>query len=137
MKYILILIIIIFFIGPVVDKDKTTSAVMKDGIYNYITCLDSYKNYLIKEFPFITKLSNISYEKTYNKVMKNRILEKHLVTSGETLDDIIKAYNTNIDDFDDFRKIILKENPDIVSSDYQIKSGEYLLIPSESLISKK
>ncbi|MGL6107127.1 hypothetical protein [Romboutsia sp.] len=137
MKYILAFLIILSFLGPVVDKNKPTSSIIRDGIYNYITCLDSSADYLANKVPMVTKLSNLSYEKTYNKVMENRILEKHLVASGETLDDIIKNYNTNIGDLEDFRKIIYKENPDLVSADYQIRSGEYVLIPSEKLISKK
>ncbi|MGL5313062.1 MAG: hypothetical protein ACRC92_07425, partial [Peptostreptococcaceae bacterium] len=76
------------------------------------------------------------YELASDKVMEDRILQKHLVLSGETLDDIIKSYNTDVDNIEAFRKVVYKENPDVVTKDYQVKSGEYILIPSEKLISK-
>lgn len=137
MKYISIFILILFFIGPVADKDKSVSNVIRDGVYNYITCLDNYVDYSVQNIPLLSKLTNISYDKTYDKVMKNRILQNHLVASGETLDDIIRYYNNDINNIENFRKVIFKENPNVVSYDYQIKSGEYLLVPSENLISKK
>ncbi|HSQ90217.1 hypothetical protein, partial [Romboutsia sp.] len=64
-------------------------------------------------------------------VMDDRHLVKHLVTSGETLDDIIKSYNSNIEDIENFRKVVYKENIGIVSKEYQVQSGEYITIPSE------
>ena len=65
--------------------------------------------------------------------MNTRSFTKHLVSSGETIDDIIKKYNFNItsNDLDDFRKIIYKENSDIVSEDYNVQSGEYIFVPTE------
>ena len=63
-------------------------------------------------------------------------MEKHLVISGETLDDIIKTYNNNIDNIEDFRKIVYLENNDTLTKDYQVNTGEYILVPSEKLISK-
>jgi type I restriction-modification system DNA methylase subunit len=68
--------------------------------------------------------------------MEDRVMEKHLVISGETLDDIIKTYNNNIDNIEDFRKVVYLENKDIVTKDYQVNTGEYILVPSEKLISK-
>lgn len=65
--------------------------------------------------------------------MNTRSFTKHLVSSGETIDDIIKKYNFNItsNDLDDFRKIIYKENSDVVSEDYNVQSGEYIFVPTE------
>ncbi len=99
--------------------------------FNYITCLDTSVNYLSENVPAFSDLTELSYTKAYKKVMDGRHLVKHLVNSGETIDDIIKSYNTNIEDIDDFRKVVYKENIDIISSDYNIKSGEYILVPSE------
>ena len=136
MKYLLIFFIILSFIGPVVEDHKSMGSILKDSVYNYVTCLDNSLNYLVDTFPSVEKFVNIPYDIAYNSVMKDRVLEKHLVLSGETLDDIIKSYNTNIDNIEDFRKVIYKENQDVVSKDYQVKSGEYILIPCEKLISK-
>ena len=72
----------------------------------------------------------------YNKIMNTRVMEKHLVLAGQTLDDIIKTYNTDIDNIEDFRKVIYIENKDVVTKDYQVNYGEYILVPSENLISK-
>jgi hypothetical protein len=63
--------------------------------------------------------------------MENRYFVKHLVSSGETIDDIIKSYNANIDDIESFREVIYKENPQVISDEYQVQSGEYLTVPSE------
>ncbi|KGJ48655.1 hypothetical protein KD33_13015 [Clostridium sp. NCR] len=131
MKYVLLIIVILLFIGPVVDDCTSLSQVFKEAIYNYITCLDTSVNYLSENVPAFNDLTELSYTKAYKKVMDGRHFVKHLVNSGETIDDIIKSYNTNIEDIDDFRKVVYKENIDIISSDYNIKSGEYILVPSE------
>ncbi|GAA0100374.1 hypothetical protein UT300012_10880 [Paraclostridium bifermentans] len=131
MKYVLLIIVVLLFIGPVVDDCTSLPQVFKEAIYNYITCLDTSVNYLSENVPAFNDLTELSYTKAYKKVMDGRHLVKHLVNSGETIDDIIKSYNTNIEDIDDFRKVIYKENIDIISSDYNIKSGEYILVPSE------
>ena len=136
LKYILFFLIILSFIGPVADKEKSFDSVIKDSIYNYITCLDNSINYLSNNFTFVDKILNIQYELAYNNIMEDRVMEKHLVISGETLDDIIKTYNNNIDNIEDFRKIVYLENKDIVTKDYQVNTGEYILVPSEKLISK-
>lgn len=136
MKYILFFLIILSFIGPVADKEKSFDSVIKDSIYNYITCLDNSINYLSNNFTFVDKILNIQYELAYNNIMEDRVMEKHLVISGETLDDIIKTYNNNIDNIEDFRKIVYLENKDTVTKDYQVNTGEYILVPSEKLISK-
>ena len=136
MKYILFFLIILSFIGPVADKEKSFDSVIKDSIYNYITCLDNSINYLSNNFTFVDKILNIEYELAYNNIMEDRVMEKHLVISGETLDDIIKTYNNNINNIEDFRKIVYLENKDTVTKDYQVNTGEYILVPSEKLISK-
>lgn len=136
MKYILFFLIILSFIGPVADKEKSFDSVIKDSIYNYITCLDNSINYLSNNFTFVDKILNIEYELAYNNIMEDRVMEKHLVISGETLDDIIKTYNNNIDNIEDFRKVVYLENKDTVTKDYQVNTGEYILVPSEKLISK-
>jgi hypothetical protein len=126
-----VLLIVLSFIAPSVQDDKSVSEVFKDGFYNYITCLDDSKNYLVENVPIFSKLAKISYEKSYTKVMENRYFVKHLVSSGETIDDIIKSYNANIDDIESFREVIYKENPQVISDEYQVQSGEYLTVPSE------
>ena len=136
MKYILFFLIIRSCIGPVADKEKSFDSVIKDSIYNYITCLDNSINYLSNNFTFVDKILNIQYELAYNNIMEDRVMEKHLVISGETLDDIIKTYNNNIDNIEDFRKVVYLENKDTVTKDYQVNTGEYILVPSEKLISK-
>lgn len=136
MKYILFFLIILSFIGPVADKEKSFDSVIKDSIYNYITCLDNSINYLSNNFTFVDKILNIQYELAYNNIMEDRVMEKHLVISGETLDDIIKTYNSNIDNIENFRKVVFLENKDTVTKDYQVNTGEYILVPSEKLISK-
>lgn len=136
MKYILFFLIILSFIGPVADKEKSFDSVIKDSIYNYITCLDNSINYLSNNFTFVDKILNIQYELAYNNIMEDRVMEKHLVISGETLDDIIKTYNNNIDNIEDFRKVVYLENKDTVTKEYQANTGEYILVPSEKLISK-
>ena len=137
MKYVLAFLIILSFIGPVAEDHKSMGSVIKDGFYNYITCLDNSFNYLIEHNAFFKNMANWPYEIAQNKVMENRVLTKHLILPGENLDDIIKTYNSQIDDIEDFRKVVYIENKNTLSKDYQIKSGEYLLIPSEKLISKK
>ena len=133
MKYFLSFLLILFFISPNIEKDKSISEVFRDGFFNYITCLDKSFNYAKQNFPIISTLTELSYEKSYNKIMDTRSFTKHLVSSGETIDDIIKKYNFNINnsDLDDFREIIYKENSDVVSEDYNIQSGEYIFVPTE------
>lgn len=131
MKYLLVFLIILSFIAPSAQSDKSFSDVFKDGFYNYITCLDNSVNYLVENVPAFSTLAQIPYEKAYKKVMNDRHLVKHLVASGETLDDIIKSYNSNIEDIESFRKVVYKENDGIVSKEYQVQSGEYITIPSE------
>ena len=53
MKYFLLFLIILSFIGPAVDDNKSTGDVITDSIYNYITCLDNTANYLVDKY--ITK----------------------------------------------------------------------------------
>lgn len=131
MKYLFIFLIILCFIAPTVEKDKNISQVFRDSIYNYITCLDTTSRYLTENVPFFSKLANRSYEVVYDKVMKNKVLTKHLVGYGETLDDIISSYNSDIDNIENFRKVVYMENPDIVSKNYEIKSGDYIMVPSD------
>jgi hypothetical protein len=67
----------------------------------------------------------------YNSIMKDRVFQEHLVQSGETLDSIIQLYNNNIEDIDAFRKVVYKENKDVISNSYDIKAGEYIIVPSD------
>ncbi|MGL4914565.1 MAG: hypothetical protein ACRC3Y_19270 [Romboutsia sp.] len=131
MKYFLLFLLCLLFIAPSAEKDKSLSTVIKDGFYNYITCLDTTVTHLAKNVPVFSKLAQASYEKAYNSIMDDRHLTKHLVSSGETLDDIIKSYNSDINDIENFRKVAYKENPGIISSDYQVQAGEYITVPSE------
>lgn len=131
MKYLLIFLVVLSFISPSAEKGKTTSSVIKDGVYNYITCLDTSINYLVNNVPAFSKIAEIPYSKAYDKVMKNRSFAKHMVFAGETLDDIIKRYNSNIENIENFRKVVYKENPGIVTSSYEIKSGDYITVPTD------
>lgn len=131
MKYVISFLLILLFIAPVVEDGKSIPSVLKDGVYNYITSLDSSVNYLVSNIPALSKLIERPYSIAYDKVMKDRIFTKHLVLSGETLDDIIKEYNSHIDNIEDFRKVVYKENPEIVSSSYTIKSGDYIVVPTD------
>lgn len=133
MKYFLLCILVLFFIAPNIDKSDTISEVFRDSFYDYITCIDRSTSYLTENIPLLKRLSNIPYEKMYTKIMSTRTLTKHLVSNGETIDDIIKKYNYNItnNDLKYFRKIIYKENIELVSDDYNIQAGESILVPTE------
>lgn len=131
MKYILVFLIALLFIAPSCDKNKSTSTVLKEGFYNYITCLDTSYKYLVDNVPFFNKITEISYKKAYKKVMKDRTFTKHLVLAGETIDNIIQKYNHDVDDLENFRKVVYKENIGLVSDTYEIKSGQYLTIPTD------
>ncbi|WP_373600931.1 hypothetical protein [Paraclostridium bifermentans] len=131
MKYILIFIVILLFISPNVDKCNSIGEALKSGIYNYITCVDNTVNYLVENTSFFNKLSEIPYTNAYKNIMSDRHFVKHFIEYGETLDDIIKFYNKDINNLDDFRKVVYKENSDIVSKDYDLKAGNYILVPSE------
>ena len=121
------------FIAPNIKEDVDISQSFRDGFYDYLTSLDRVIDYANENIPLISKITNMSYDKTYKKVMEDRFLTKHLVSSGETLDYIIKKYNSSISDNDleDFRKVVYKENIDVVSEDYSIQSGKYILVPKE------
>lgn len=123
----------IIFVSPNIKEDVDISQSFREGFYDYLTSFDRAVDYINDNVPFISKLSNMAYNKTYEKIMADRFLIKHLVNSGETLDYIIKKYNASIDDTDleDFRKIVYKENIGIVSEDYSIQSGQYILVPKE------
>jgi hypothetical protein len=127
----LVFVLVLLFIGPSASECTSFSQALKAGIYNYITCLDTSLNYLVENVSIINKIAKIPYKNAYDKVMTDRHLVKHFIESGQTLDDIIKFYNNDIENIEDFRKVVYKENPDIVSRDYNLKSGEFILIPSE------
>ena len=134
MKIFLIsFLLFLVFVAPNIKEDVDISQSFRDGFYDYLTSLDKAVDYANENIPFISKITNMSYDKTYKKVMEDRFLTKHLVSSGETLDYIIKKYNSSISDNDleDFRKVVYKENIDVVSEDYSIQSGKYILVPKE------
>ena len=131
MKYVLVFLIILSFIGPSVDEDKNTRDIIKNSLYNYITCLDNTFNYLTNNVSFFSNISENFYKVSYNSIMKDRVFQEHLVQSGETLDSIIQLYNNNIEDIDAFRKVVYKENKDVISNSYDIKAGEYIIVPSD------
>ena len=111
MKFILIFFFtFIIFVSPNIKEDVDISQSFREGFYDYLTSFDRAVDYINDNVPFISKLSNMAYNKTYEKIMADRFLIKHLVNSGETLDYIIKKYNASIDDTDleDFRKIVYK-----------------------------
>lgn len=117
-----------------IDKEepiKVSSDFLRESVYNYITSLDAGLDMIDNSIPVMGGLKNFTYERTYNKVMKNRKFISHTVEDGENLDEIIKKYNTDIDDIDDFRRVAKEENKNKVSETYDIQFGEELLIPSE------
>ena len=133
MKYIMTLLLALLIISTAVDEDLSTTSLIRQCAYNYITCLSNSINYLGENVSVFSQIKNKPYEKIYTKVMKNRSLIKHYVNSGESIDQIIKTYNSNIDkDIDDFREVVYKENQGIVSSDYNVQAGEYILVPSNN-----
>ena len=131
MKYIFLFLIILSFVGSSLNDNKSTDNILKNSLYSYITCLDNTFNYLVDNVSFFSNISENLYKNSYDSIMKNRILQEHLIQPGETLDSIIQIYNKDIDDIEVFRKVVHKENPDVISSSYDVKSGEYILVPSE------
>ena len=133
MKYIMTILLSLLIISTAVDEDLSTTSLIRQSAYNYITCLSNSINYLGENLSVFSQIKNKPYEKIYTKVMKNRSLIKHYVNTGESIDQIIKTYNSNIDkDIDDFREVVYKENQGIVSSDYNVQAGEYILVPSNN-----
>lgn len=133
MKYIITILLALLIISTAVDEDLSTTSLIRQCAYNYITCLSNSINYLGENISVFSQIKNKPYEKTYTKVMKNRSLIKHYVNSGESIDQIIKTYNSDIDkDIDAFREVVYKENQGIVSSDYNVQAGEYILVPSNN-----
>ena len=131
MKYFLLFLIILSFIGPAVDDSKSIGDIVNNSIYNYITSVDNTVSYLVDNVSLFSNISEKSYKASYNSIMKDRVFQSHLIQSGETLDSIIQLYNNDIDDIETFRKVVYKENQDIVSSSYDVKAGEYILVPSD------
>jgi len=131
--FLISFLLFLVFVAPNIKEDVDISQSFRDGFYDYLTSLDKAVDYANENIPFISKITNMSYNKIYKKVMEDRFLTKHLVSSGETLDYIIKKYNSSISDNDleDFRKVVYKENIDVVSEDYSIQSGKYILVPKE------
>lgn len=133
MKYIMTILLALLIISTAVDEDLSTTSLIRQCAYNYITCLSNSINYLGENVSVFSQIKNKPYEKIYTKVMKNRSLIKHYVNSGESIDQIIKTYNSDIDkDIDAFREVVYKENQGIVSSDYNVQAGEYILVPSNN-----
>jgi len=110
---------------------KISGEFLRESIYNYISCLDEGFDMIDNTIPVLGGFKNFNYERVYNKVMNNREFIKHTVSDGENLDEIIKKHNINIDDIDNFRRVVKEKNKDKVSHTYNIKSGDVLLVPSE------
>lgn len=133
MKYIMTILLALLIISTAVDEDLSTTSLIRQCAYNYITCLSNSINYLGENLSVFSQIKNKPYEKIYTKVMKNRSLIKHYVNTGESIDQIIKTYNSDINkDIDAFREVVYKENQGIVSSDYNVQAGEYILVPSNN-----
>ena len=79
MKYFLLFLIILSFIGPAVDDNKSTGDVITDSIYNYITCLDNTANYLVDNVSFFSNISEKLYKASYDSIMKNRVFQLSLI----------------------------------------------------------
>jgi len=88
MKYLLVFLIILSFIAPSVQSDKSFSDVFKDGFYNYITCLDNSLNYLVETVPAFSNIAQVPYEKAYKKVMDDR----HHITQLQELVLVVQLY---------------------------------------------
>ncbi len=57
MKYFLLFLIILSFIGPAVDDSKSIGDIVNNSIYNYITSVDNTVSYLVNN---VSLFSNIS-----------------------------------------------------------------------------
>ena len=131
MKILLMILLFIAFIGPSVDENKPFGLVFKDAVFNYLSSVDKTINYLSENYEVFKEIKDFPFRNNYEEVMKDRVFVKHTIESGQTLDNIIKMYNSNINDIENFRKVVLYENPEAVSSDYTLKSGLSILVPSE------
>lgn len=131
MKILLMILLFIAFIGPSVDENKSFGLVFKDAVFNYLSSVDKTINYLSENYEVFKEIKDFPFRNNYEEIMKNRVFVKHTIESGQTLDNIIKMYNSNINDMENFRKVVLYENPEAVSSDYTLKSGLSILVPSE------
>lgn len=131
MKILLIILLFIAFIGPAVDENKSLGLVIKDSIFNYLSSFDKTVDYLSENYEVFKNIKDFPFRNNYEKVMKDRIFVKHTIENGQTLDTIIRMYNSDINDMENFRKVVLYENPEAVSSDYTLKSGYSILVPSE------
>lgn len=131
MKLILTILLFIAFIGPSVDDNKSVSEVFKDALFNYVSSIDKTSTFLSENFEIFRELKEIPLKTKYEEVMKDRVFVKHTIESGQTLDMIIRMYNSDVDNMEKFRQIILNENKEAVSSDYSLKSGVSILVPSE------
>jgi len=131
MKLILLILLVIAFIGPAVDKEKSIGEVFKDSLINYVSSVDRTVSFLSSHSETFNEIKEFPFRNSYEDVMKDRVFVKHTVTGGENLDSIIKLYNSQIDDIDEFRKVVLYENKENVSSDYSLIVGTTILIPSD------
>ena len=134
MKYLITFLLILGCIGCMDLENKSLVTNIKDMFYSYITSFDNGYNYLVDNFDFIKKFNNIGYENKFDEVMKDRYLVEHKVLPGENLDSIIKFYNSTLNDSNDieiFREIVFVENQGKVSSNYNLQSWDYILVPSE------
>ena len=64
----------IIFVSPNIKEDVDISQSFREGFYDYLTSFDRAVDYINDNVPFISKLSNMAYNKTYEKIMKDRFL---------------------------------------------------------------
>ncbi|MFI3210284.1 MAG: hypothetical protein R3Y64_04455 [Peptostreptococcaceae bacterium] len=131
MKIILMILLFIAFIGPSVEDNKSITQVFKDSVVNYVSSVDNTVTYLSENSEVFRDITQSKIQNSYDNVMQNRVLVKHVINSGESLDSIIRFYNDEVKNIDEFRTVILNENPDSVSSDYSLKAGNSILVPSD------
>lgn len=131
MKLILLILLFIAFIGPAVDDDKTIGQVFKDALVNYVSSFDKTVMFLSDNSETFREIKDFPFRSSYEEIMQNRVFVRHTVTGGENLDSIIKLYNSEINDIEEFRKVVLYENPENVNNDYSLKSGSSILVPSD------
>ena len=65
MKYFLLFLIILSFIGPAVDDSKSIGDIVNNSIYNYITSVDNTVSYLVDNVSLFSNISEKSYKASY------------------------------------------------------------------------
>ena len=132
MKYLLVFLIVLSLFNPYSNNEVYETSFIRNVIYKYITSLDNTIDYALNNVPYVQNLASSIYEKRFEKIMLDKTITKHFVYPGETLDEILKKYNKDTDNINTLRKIVLFENPDVVSDSYDLQSNTFINVPSDS-----